>query len=183
VSRPRRPTGPGWFGPVEPTTAATGTGTGTDGADGADEHDAGRAIIEVVFLAVLMLIPMIYLLISLVRIQAATLAVTQAARDAGRAIDTAPTIDDGIARAEQIAAIDLADQHIRSGNITLQFVSPGAACTADNAISPSLSPGAVYDLCITTTLTLPGIPTILTGSNNTATGVYTVHISELREGN
>jgi Flp pilus assembly protein TadG len=161
---------PGWFGAVEPSDADT------------TAADAGRAIIEVVFLAVLMLIPLIYLLISLVRIQAATLAVTQAARDAGRAIDTAPTIDEGIARARQIAAIDLADQHIPNGNITLQLVSPGAACTAENTVTPSLTPGAVYDLCITTTLTLPGIPTILAGSNNTATGVYTVHISELREG-
>ena len=134
------------------------------------------------FLAVLMLIPIVYLLISLLRIQAATLAVTQAARDAGRAIDSAPTIDDGIARARQIAAIDLADQNIPNGNITLRFVGPGAGCTDDNAITPSLAPGAVYDLCITTTLTLPGIPTIVTGSNNTATGVYTVHISDLREG-
>lgn len=162
-----------WFGPVDASR---------DDSD-ADAGDAGRAIIEVVFLAVLVLIPVIYLLISLIRIQAATLAVTQAARDAGRAIDTAPTIDDGIARARQIAAIDLADQNIPAGNITLQFVSPGAACTSDNAVPPSLTPGAVYDVCITTTLTLPGIPTIVTGSNNTATGVYSIHISELREGN
>lgn len=175
----RRWSRPAWIGPVEPSRADYDH----DHDEAHDDADAGRAIIEVVFLAVLILIPIIYLLISLIRIQAATLAVTQAARDAGRAIDTAPTIDDGIARARQIAAIDLDDQHIPSGNITLQFVSPGTACTAENTISPSLAPGAVYDLCITTTLTLPGIPTILTGSNNTATGVYTVHISELREGN
>jgi Flp pilus assembly protein TadG len=172
----RHPVRTTWFGPVEPSTSRT-----TDGPR-PDSDDAGRAIIEVVFLAVLMLIPILYLLISLVRIQAATLAVTQAARDAGRAIDTAPTIDEGIARARQIAAIDLADQHIPNGNITLQFVNPGAPCTADNATTPSLSPGAVYDLCITTTLTLPGVPTIVTGDDNTATGVYTVHISDLREG-
>lgn len=172
MSRLRRARRPGWIGAVEP---------GTDDATNNDP-DAGRAIIEVVFLAVLMLIPVLYLLISLLRIQAATVAVTQAARDAGRAIDTAPTIDEGIARARQIATIDLADQHIPTDNITLQFVSPGAACTADNTVAPSLDPGAVYDLCITTTLALPGIPTIVTGTNNTATGVYTVHIGELREG-
>lgn len=158
-----------WIGPVEATTDE-------------DAPDAGRAIIEVIFLAVLVLIPVLYLLISLVRIQSATLAVTQAARDAGRAIDTAPTIDDGIARAREIAAIDLADQNIPTDSITLQFVSPGAACTAENTVTPSLAPGAVYDLCVTTALTLPGIPSIVTGRNNTATGIYTVHISELREG-
>lgn len=161
-----------WFGPVQPSRDHD-----------AEHSDDGRAIIEVVFLAVLVLIPVTYLLISLVRIQAATLAVTQAARDAGRAIDTAPTLDEGITRARQIAAIDLADQNIPTGNITLQFVAPGAPCTSDNAVPPSLTPGVIYDVCITTTLALPGIPTIITGTNNTATGVYTIHISELREGN
>jgi hypothetical protein len=29
---------------------------------------------------------------------------------------------------------------------------------------------------------LPGVPTAVTGSRNTVTGVYTVHIDELREG-
>ena len=170
------PTGPPgrsrWFGPIE-------SGNHNHAADA----DAGQAILEVVFLAVLMLIPIIYLLISLVRIQAATLAVTQAARDAGRAVDAAPTIGDGIARARDIASIDLADQNIAAGTLTLQFVAPGATCSADNALTPTLDPGATYDVCVTAILTLPGIPTIVTGTNNTATGVYTIHISALREGN
>ena len=52
----------------------------------------GRAMIEVVFLAVLILIPTIYILASVMRIQAATFAVTQGARDAGRVMDSAPSI-------------------------------------------------------------------------------------------
>ncbi len=62
------------------------------------EQDAGRAMIEVVFLAVLLLIPTVYILASVMRIQAATFAVSQAARDAGRVIDSAPTVTDGVAR-------------------------------------------------------------------------------------
>ncbi len=146
------------------------------------DSESGRAIVEVIFLAVLMLIPVTYILINLLRLQAATLAVTQAARDAGRAIDTAPTIGDGLTRAQQIAAIDLADQRIPDNGLTIQFTAPGTDCTPANTITPTLDPGAVYDICVTAIITLPGVPTIVTGTNNTITGVYTVHIGELREG-
>jgi Flp pilus assembly protein TadG len=173
-----------WFGPVE----ASGGGRPRPGGGrtptcrGADDSDDGRAMIEVIFLAVLMLIPVVYILISVLRIQAATFAVTQAARDAGRAIDNAPTLDDGITRARQIAAIDLTDQHISDDQLTVTFVNPGTGCTNGNTISPSIDGGAVYDICITAIITLPGVPSVLTGSKNTVTGVYTVHIGDLREG-
>lgn len=169
-----RPRGrPGWFGPVEATSPPAAEPT---------DQDHGRAIIEVIFLAVLVLIPVTYIFIGLIRLQATTFAVTQAARDAGRAIDAAPTIGDGIDRANLIAAIDLADQNVSTASITLQFIAPGTQCTAANEITPNLDPGAAYDLCVTAVVTLPGVPTVLTGRNNTVTGVYSIRIGELREG-
>ena len=62
------------------------------------------------------------------------------------------------------------------------YVSAGAGCTAENAITPSQQAGATFDVCVTATLTLPGVPTVVTGLHNTVTGVYTVSISPLREG-
>jgi Flp pilus assembly protein TadG len=167
---PARRLGARWLGPVETNAPHT-----------ADPPDSGRALIEVIFLAVLLLIPVLYILIGVLRLQATTFAVTQAARDAGRAIDSAATIDNAIARAEEIAAIDLADQNVPNDNITVQYVAAGATCNPANAITPSLAGGAVYDVCVTAVVTLPGVPSVLTGSNNTITGVYTVHIGELRE--
>ena len=79
-----------------------------------DDQDAGRAMIEVVFLAVLILIPTVYILASVMRIQAATFAVVQGARDAGRVIDSAPSLAEGVARAEEIAQLALADQRVPS---------------------------------------------------------------------
>ncbi len=156
------------------------SGGGSDHRD--DDGDDGRAIIEVIFLAVLMLIPVLYIMISLLRLQAATFAVTQAARDAGRVVDTAPTMEEGIARAGQIAAIDLADQNFPHDGITLQFVAPGADCHGSTPVTPTLDAGAVYDICVTAEVSLPGVPTVLTGHHNTVTGVYTIHIGDLREG-
>ena len=50
----------------------------------------GSALVEFVFLAVLMLVPIVYLIVALGRIQAGALAVEQGAREAGRAFVTAP---------------------------------------------------------------------------------------------
>lgn len=170
-----------WFGPVQSSHREF-----PEQHDTLQEHDrdrdGGRALIEVIFLAVLMLIPVVYLMIGLLRLQATTFAVTQAARDAGRAIDGAANIDEGIATARQIATIDLADQNVPADRITLTFVAAGTNCSAEHSVIPTLTGGAVYDICVTAIVSLPGVPTVITGSNNTVTGSYTVHIGDLREG-
>lgn len=169
-------TGPGgWFGPVE---------GGPSNADHPDEliaSDEGRALLEVIFLAVLLLIPVVYILISVLRLQAATFAVTQAARDAGRAIDSSVDLAQGVTRAREIAALDLQDQNIPDGRLRLEFYPAGSGCTGGAQVPPSLDGGATFDVCVTAVLTLPGVPTVLTGSDNTISGVYTVHIGDLRE--
>jgi hypothetical protein len=141
--------------------------------------DAGRALIEVLILGVLLLIPTVYVLSAVLRVQSATFAVTQAARDAGRLIDTAPDLDSGVQRATEAARIALADQRLPGDAVSVRFVAPGAGCSAA-AISPSLTAGAIFDICVTTPLTLPGVPSALT-DNNTVTGVYTLHVGQYRE--
>lgn len=144
--------------------------------------DSGRAMIEVVFLAVLILIPTIYILASVMRIQAATFAVAQGARDAGRVIDSAPTLAEGVARAEEIAQLALTDQRVPSDGMDLRFVSTGSDCVSGPEIRPSLQPGDVYDVCVVAVVTLPGVPSVVTGSQNTVTGVFTLHVGDFREG-
>lgn len=169
-------TGPGgWFGPVEsglPNTHHPGESIAPD---------EGRALLEVIFLAVLLLIPVVYILISVLRLQAATFAVTQAARDAGRAIDSSVDLAQGVTRAQEIAALDLKDQNIPDGRLRLEFYPAGSGCGGGAQVTPSLDGGATFDVCVTAVLTLAGVPTVLTGSDNTISGVYTVHIGDLRE--
>lgn len=152
------------------------------GVDTTEPADSGRALIEVVFLAVLVLIPIAYILASVLRIQSATFAVSQAARDAGRLIETAPDPYAAADRARQVAAVALTDQHLPTDQLTVNFVAAGQDCHSAANLAPSLQPGAVYDVCVVAVITLPGVPSVLTGSANTVTGVYTVHIGELREG-
>ena len=148
---------------------------------GGSDSDDGRAMIEVIFLAVLILIPTVYILAAFMRIQAATFAVTQAARDAGRVMDSAPTVSEGVARAEEIAQIALTDQRVPAEGLDLRFVSAGSECSAGE-ITPSLQGGDVYDICVVAVVTLPGVPSVMTGSNNTITGVFTMHVGDFREG-
>lgn len=145
------------------------------------DDDAGRALIEVIFLAVLILIPTIYILISFLRIQAATFAVSQGARDAGRVMDFAPTTGIGVARAEEIARLALTDQHIPTDGMDLRFVPVGNDCVTSAEITPSLQAGAVYDVCVVAVVTLPGVPSVITGSRNTVSGVFTLHVGDFRE--
>lgn len=156
--------------------------SGRDAGDrDASGQDAGRATIEVVFLAVLLLIPTVYILISIFRVQAATFAVTQAARDAGRLLDAADTIDIGLARAREAAAVALTDQNVPPDGLTIRFASPGADCHNGVPTPPPMSAGALVDVCVTAVLSLPGVPSVLTGSRNTVTGAFTLHVGEFRE--
>jgi hypothetical protein len=144
--------------------------------------DDGRAIIEVIFLAVLVLIPIVYIMATLLRLQSATLAVAQAARDAGRLIETADDPAVAMDSASRAARVALADQHVPSDGLRLRFVAPGGDCRTGVPIEASLQAGATYDVCVIAVISLPGIPTVLTGSSNTVAGAYTVHIGDLREG-
>lgn len=141
----------------------------------------GRAIIEVVFLSVLLLVPLIYALIAILSLQSATFAVTQAARDVGRLIETSTHLPSEQA-ATSIATVALDDQRVSTTDIAIRIVAPGDDCLVGPQVPVTRNPGSSYNACVIATVTLPGIPTVLAGSNNTVTGSYTVVMSELREG-
>lgn len=71
--------------------------------------EQGSAVVEFVFLSVVVLIPLIYLVLTVGRIQAGTYAVTQAAREAGRAYVTAEVAEGAAARAQAAADIAFTD--------------------------------------------------------------------------
>jgi hypothetical protein len=144
------------------------------------DRDAGNSILEVMVLGVLVMVPIAYFMFCLIRIQATTLAVNQAARDAGRAIEGDPSTAHGD-RPKAVAEYALTDQGLTVKGLKIRFVAAGAGCDSPER-EPDTAPGATYDICVRTTLQLPGLPDVLAGNNNTVTGVYTVHVGDLREG-
>ena len=61
--------------------------------------DSGNAVVEFLGLAVTLLVPLVYLVLVLGRLQAGTFAADAASRDAARAYAGAQTADAGAARA------------------------------------------------------------------------------------
>lgn len=111
--------------------------------------DEGSAVVEFVTLAVVLLIPLIYLVLLLARIQAGSYAVTQAARESGRAFVTAQSEEEAPARAESAAVIAFEDQGFGGeGELTV-------ACTD----TPCLTPEGEIRSEATVTVPLPFVPT------------------------
>ena len=78
-------------------------------AAGAPHTDEGSAIVEFVFLSVLLLIPLVYLVLTVAQGQAGAFAVSLASREAGRAFATAPDDASGEARAQAAAQLAFQD--------------------------------------------------------------------------
>ena len=98
-----------------------------DDAAGTDVDDRGSALVEFVYLAVLLMVPVVYLVLAVFDVQRASFAVTEAARQAGRTYVTSGC-DPG--RAQRAADLALADQGVPSvpvGGLTCP--EPGGAAT------------------------------------------------------
>jgi hypothetical protein len=72
--------------------------------------DDGNALVEFTGLAVLLMVPLVYVLLSAFQVQRASFGVTEAARQAGRAYATADDPAAGLARARVAAGLAMSDQ-------------------------------------------------------------------------
>lgn len=119
---------------------------------GAD-RETGSSLVEFVGGAVILLVPLIYVLLSVFQVQRGSFAAAEAAREAGRAFATAPSTAIGVQRAVTAAQIAFADQGV-AGAPTVRFTAPGAGCRAA-AVEPALSPGSRYTVCVSEDVHLP----------------------------
>jgi len=140
--------------------------------------DSGNAIIEFVFVAVVVLVPLVYLIAAVATVQRTQLAVSDAARNAGRAFATSSNPASAPVRAQAAVRLALADQGLPD-DATVRFVAAGAGCAAPPVI-PVLAPGAVFTVCVSRHVVLPGVPTVLSGRGITSVGEYVVHVDDFR---
>jgi hypothetical protein len=116
--------------------------------------DSGNAIVEFVYLAILLMIPLAYLLLTVFRVQGATYAVSSATREAGRAFVTSSS-HEADARATTAASIVMADS-----GLELDARQLSIRCSA----RPCLTPGANVEVAIGYDVALPFLPRFLGGA-------------------
>ena len=160
-------------------TAVAGSGrclgaAGSGGCLGATRRgrcrgDAGSAVVEFCLLAVLLLVPIVYLVLALSRIQAGAFAAQGAAREAGRAFVTAADEGSARGRADAAAAIAFADQGFsEAGRVGIEV-----AC----ASSPCLAPDQRVVVRSRVLVVLPGVPRLIDGFFPTRVEVTARHVA------
>lgn len=129
--------------------------------------DDGRAIVEFVFLGVLLLVPLVYLVLVVARVQAAAFSVSVASREAGRAFTTAATDAEGYARAEAAAEISFEDYG---------FADVGSVAIACDGV-PCLRPDGRVTSQATAVVRLPLLPDFLAAALPTSVPVSATHVA------
>ena len=85
---------------------------------------AGTALVEMTWLGILLLLPMVWIVLSVSEVQRGSFGVTAAARSAGRAFALAPDDATGRQRAEAAAAVALADQGLEQSDWSITVTCP-----------------------------------------------------------
>ena len=118
-------------------------------------EERGSALIEVTWLAILLLVPLVYLLISVFDVQRGAFGVSAASRAAGRAYALADTEAEGRSQARAAARTALADQGFDGGfDLSISCAPRPRHC---------LSPGSVITVVVRTQVDLPLAPAALGG--------------------
>ncbi|WP_435735436.1 pilus assembly protein [Cellulosimicrobium sp. PMB13] len=118
---------------------------------GEDGAERGNAVVEFLGVALVLLVPVMYLVLTLGRVQAATFAVEGSAREAARAFVTAPSSADGASRAVAAVGIALGDQGFTE-------VDPAAALAVTCSAQPCLQPGSEVAAHVRVEVPLPLVP-------------------------
>ena len=130
-------------------------------------RDSGRAIVEFLVVGLLVLVPIVYFVVTLSRVQAAAFAASTASREAGRAFTTATTEDDAYVRAGAAARISFEDYDFGADGTV------GLSCDG----SPCLRPEGRVEAVATVRVRLPLLPDLLSGAIPAVLPVSATHVA------
>lgn len=131
--------------------------------------EQGTAIVEFVWLGLLLLVPLLYVVLAVFDTQRASYAASAAARSASRAFITSPDQATGLARARVAARLAFDDQGVESPDFTLSI-----SCRPDP--DRCLTPGSVVSAEVRSAAELPLMPPVF-GSATPRIAVDAVHRS------
>lgn len=112
----------------------------------------GTATIEFVWLTILLMIPIVYILISVFEVQRAAYGVSAASKSASRAFLLAPDPASAHQRADRAAKVALGNHGIDGANISISCEPRGSGC---------LTAGSSVRVVVQMTQPLPLTPTFL----------------------
>jgi hypothetical protein len=118
--------------------------------------ESGTALVEAVWLCVLLLVPLLYVMVAVFDVQRASYGVSGAARAAARAYSLAPDEASAPGRARAAAAVALGDQGLEVADVQL---SVRCRPVPDNC----LSPGSLISVDLRDQVRLPLAPNALGG--------------------
>lgn len=130
--------------------------------------DDGSALVEFTWLAILLMIPLVYIVLAALSVQRAAFATTAAAREAARAYATAGSDAEGEQRAEAAVALAMHDQGVR-WSPSSRVVSCGSC---------DYAPGSSFRVDISTVVALPFVPRWLCGQRCVAGITVSGHHTE-----
>lgn len=134
---------------------------------GVSAFDEGNAIVEFVYLAVLLMVPLVYVLLTVFRVQGAAYAVSSAAREAGRVYATSDVIDEAGPRALVAGRLVMSDSNLRLAEQDLRI-----SCSSD----PCLAPGSRVNVVIVYDVSLPLLPRLFAGRSLATVQVTSRHL-------
>ena len=131
--------------------------------------DEGRAILEFIFLGILLLLPLTYLVLTAARLQAASFSASLAGREAGRAFVTAASDGEGYERARAAAALAFTDFSFDD--------AAGVAVTCDG--SPCLRPDGSVSSTATIEVQLPLVPDFIAARVPASVTISSTHVASV----
>lgn len=118
--------------------------------------ERGSALVELSWLGILLLVPMLWIVLSVFEVQRGAFAVTSAARSAGRAYALAPNDAVGRARAEAAVRRALDDQGLDGAGFTLRVSCSPFPANCHSGTS-------VVTVRVDTQVQIPLLPEVLGG--------------------
>ncbi|WP_318657651.1 pilus assembly protein [Cellulosimicrobium composti] len=139
---------------------------------GSDGTQRGSAVVEFLGVALVLLVPVLYLVLTVGRVQAGTFAVEGASREAARAFVTAGSAEEGARLATAAVALALDDQGFTPGGESLTI-----ACTT----APCLEPGGEVTARVRLDVPLPLVPSFARAVVPLAVPVEAQHVASVDE--
>ena len=119
--------------------------------------ERGSASLEFIIAGLILLVPLVYLVLTMSVVQGGAFAVEGAARQAARVYVQAPTAGEAEARAERAVLVGLADYGIDAADAEVSITCAGSAVC--------LSRRSVVTVTVRVVVDLPFVPAVITRSH------------------